>query len=119
MSRVSEAVSQRERQLFVGRQRELAAFRRWLVADTAFPEVLSISGPGGVGKTTLLHAFRRNAVERGRPVILADGRDFPATPQGLLVALTGAVGPELEEGVARLYGACPLVMLDTVDQQTV
>ena len=38
MTRVSEAVSQREHALFVGRHRELAAFRQWLLADTPFPE---------------------------------------------------------------------------------
>ena len=119
MTRVSEAVSQREQQLFVGRQRELAAFERWLVAGTAFPEILSISGPGGVGKTTLLHAFRRIAVELGRPVFLADGRDFPATPQALLVALADPGGAELEQVVARLNDAAPLLMLDTFEALSV
>src|SRR5437660_757965 len=116
MTRVSEAVSQREQALFVGRHRELAAFRQWLLADTQFPELLSISGPGGVGKTTLLRAFRRIALELGTPVTIVDGRDIPATPRGLLAALTGSRRAVLEEVVARLNQSHPLVLIDTFEE---
>jgi Mrp family chromosome partitioning ATPase len=79
-----------EEHLFTGRERERATFRRWPVDDAAPPTILTVSGPGGVGKSALLRAFSRIASELGRPVLLADGRAFPATPEGLLSALAGA-----------------------------
>ena len=118
MTRVSEAVSQREQALFVGRHRELAAFRQWLLADTPFPELLSISGAGGVGKTTLLRAFRRIALELGTPVTIVDGRDIPATPRGLLAALTGSRRVVLDEVVGRLNESHPLVLIDTFEEMS-
>ena len=46
---------------FIGRQREVQAFRQAL-ADTARPWlILNVFGPGGIGKSTLLDAFRRNS----------------------------------------------------------
>src|SRR5438270_2124042 len=118
MTRVSEAVSQREQALFVGRHRELATFRQWLLADPQLPELLSISGPGGVGKTTLLRAVRRLALELGRPVTIVDGRDFPGTPRGLLAALTGSRRAVLNEVVARLNESQPLVLIDTFEEMS-
>jgi energy-coupling factor transporter ATP-binding protein EcfA2 len=119
MTRVSEAVARRDQTLIVGRQSELATFRQWLVADAPFPEVLSITGPGGVGKSTLLHAFRRIAQEFGMSVLHVDGRDLPPTPQSLLDAIGASVPAELDEVIARLNDACPLVMLDTFEELVV
>ena len=71
--------------------------------------ILNVSGPGGVGKSMLLRTFRRIALERGRPVVLADGATFPATPAGLLHALGGA---QVEEVLATLNATRPLLLLD-------
>jgi hypothetical protein len=57
----------------------------------------------------LLRAFRRIALERGRPVVLADSATFPATPAGLLHALGGS---ESEEVLATLNATRPLLLLD-------
>src|SRR2546430_2505861 len=83
MPALSEVLSLREAQLFVGRERELALFRHWLEAEPSDPVILNVSGPGGVGKSMLLRAFRQIALERCRPVVLADSAAFPATPAGL------------------------------------
>src|SRR6266536_5220525 len=92
MPTLGQLVGQLEAQFFVGRERELALFEAWLTTPTTQPEILSVSGPGGVGKSALLQAFRRSAEQLGRPVILADAHAFPATPEGLLQAL-GCEGP--------------------------
>jgi hypothetical protein len=113
MPTLGELVSRLEAQLFVGRERELALFEQWLTVETAPSGILNVSGPSGVGKSALLQAFRRSAEQLGRPVILADAHDFPATPAGLLQAL-GCEG--LDDIQARLNEAQPLIMLDTFEQ---
>ena len=54
MPTIAEALGSLEQELFVGRAAELAAFEQWLTADTKHPIILNVTGPGGVGKSTLL-----------------------------------------------------------------
>ena len=92
MPTFGDVAGQSEARLFVGRASELAQFRAWLDAGAAAPEILSVSGAGGVGKTALLRAFRRLAVAAQRPVVCLDGGAIRAYPRSLLVALGEAVG---------------------------
>src|SRR2546423_15610397 len=114
MATLSEALSLREAQLFVGRERELALLRQWLEAEPPDPVILNVSGPGGVGKSMLLRAFRQIALERSRPVVLADSAAFPATPAGLLHALGGS---QVEEVLATLNTTRPVLLLDGCAQR--
>jgi DNA-binding SARP family transcriptional activator len=60
------------RRAFVGRARELAAFRSAL-DDTGRPfTLLFVTGPGGIGKTSLLRRFADEAAEAGRVVVELD-----------------------------------------------
>ncbi|RSO02425.1 AAA family ATPase [Streptomyces sp. WAC 06783] len=52
---------------FVGRRRETAAFRALLAAGRG--AVVYVHGPGGIGKTTLLHHFAQLARRAGRPAV--------------------------------------------------
>ncbi len=115
MTRVADAVGQLEESLFVGRRRELDVFRGWLLSQSSQPEVLRISGPGGVGKTTLMHAFRRIALDLRWRVILVDGRDFQ-TRQGLLAVLCDGACTELDDAVAYLNDVRPLILIDTFEE---
>lgn len=84
---------------FVGRAGELALFRGALAgAPGAFP-VHYLHGPGGIGKSTLLRRFAREARRAGRQVVEADGRTVVPTPQGFTAAVGEAVG---EPGVVLL-----------------
>jgi hypothetical protein len=74
---------------FVGREAELAALRRVFAAEG--PRVVYLHGPGGVGKTSLLHAFAGEMRARGAPVACLDARDFEATREGVARAVD-AVG---------------------------
>ncbi|GAB1640899.1 hypothetical protein [Krasilnikovia sp. MM14-A1259] len=74
--RFADQVAAARRQDFVGRSAELAAFAELLAGDTG--ALVWVSGPGGVGKTTLLHQFAGLAEEAGRPVIWLED----AVPQG-------------------------------------
>ncbi|HEX2036214.1 MAG TPA: response regulator [Chloroflexota bacterium] len=102
-------------ELFVGRERELATFTRWLTTDAAQPDILYVRGHHGVGKSALLRAFKRAAVELGWTAFLVDGRRVPTTPEGLLRALGGAGAEDVRQVVARLSETRPLILVDGVE----
>ena len=70
-----EASARAEERAFVGRDTELDVFRRWLLAGRDVTEVLSVSGPGGIGKSALLAAFERAAGAAGWSQCTPDGLD--------------------------------------------
>src|SRR4051812_34518970 len=105
-----EAIQALEDESFVGREQELAFFEDWLAREVIAPEILNLSGHGGVGKSALLRAFARIARRMGRPALLLDSRDFPHTPQGLLGALGGS---DLADVLSRLNLSRPLLLFDT------
>jgi hypothetical protein len=83
---IGSALEELEGALFVGREAELETFRTWLDDPDGAP-VLNVVGRGGMGKTTLLAAFRRHASTSGRPVIVVNAETIEQTPQGFLDAL--------------------------------
>ena len=101
-----------EERWFVGRERELAVFEQWLTTATPVPAVLTVTGRGGVGKSSLLRAFARRAGALGRSVVAIDCRDIPRTPEGLLSALA----PLCADAVASLNETLPLILLDVCEQ---
>jgi ABC-type glutathione transport system ATPase component len=112
---IGEAVSQLQEYFFVGRQSELDNFRTWLSVKTRIPEVLALSGPSGVGKSALLRAFKRIAEESGRPVVLVNGGSFPATPRGLLGAISNGATDDLCDVVAQLNEANSVILIDSFE----
>lgn len=115
-----------EEQLFVGRERELAFFRRWLDAGANSPEILNVSGPGGVGKSTLLRAFGRLAESTGRRVVCLDGHHFRAGSDGLLAALGREIAiasaasseqrPDIHAVLIGINHLKPLLLLDAFEE---
>jgi tetratricopeptide (TPR) repeat protein len=82
---------------FTSRDRELAELRRWLTEDSARPSVAVISGPGGVGKSTLalrwLHDVRRHFTDGQLYVSLgAFSGSGAATPEEVLEWFLLALG---------------------------
>jgi hypothetical protein len=77
---------------FVGRAGELALFRVALAGEPGTCSVQYVHGPGGIGKSTLLRQFAREARRVGRPVVEVDGRTVIPTPQGFTAAVGEAVG---------------------------
>ncbi len=77
---------------FVGRVGELALFRSALAGDPGSCPVHFLHGPGGIGKSTLLRRFAREARRAGRVVVEVDGRTIAPTPQGFTAAVGEAVG---------------------------
>ncbi|MDW8146737.1 MAG: ATP-binding protein [Roseiflexaceae bacterium] len=72
---IQETIRQRQGDAFVGRTEELKRFRDNLALSIDSDQrcfVFAISGQGGVGKTSLLHRFRRIAAEDGALSALTD-----------------------------------------------
>ena len=76
---------------FVGREHELAALSAAGVAVEPSFVAAFVHGPGGIGKTRLLHAMLAACPPDVRTVLL-DGRDVEPTPRGMRTALAGALG---------------------------
>lgn len=78
--------------MFVGREVELEAFRTWLDEAEGAP-VLNVVGRGGMGKTTLLSAFRRHARTHGRQIVLVNAETIEQTPDAFVAALGSGPDP--------------------------
>ncbi len=108
-----ESVHKLESDLFVGRARELAAFRQWLLSTSETPKLLVVHGPGGVGKTTLLRAFADTARLLGWSSRTVNSAVLAGSRQSLLNALGGRTESAV---VARLNRTRPLLLLDTCEE---
>ena len=69
---------------FVGREHELAAFRAALAEPERPLTVLYLTGPGGIGKSSLLRRLAQEAQEAGREVLTIDARSVECTPEAFL-----------------------------------
>jgi len=109
---IGQLLNEEEERLFVGRGEELEFFRSWLEPSGSRP-LLNITGPGGIGKTALLAAYKRAADAEGRPTLAIDLSMMDATPEFLLMRLGGATTEEIarrwqtDGSVALLDGVEP------------
>jgi hypothetical protein len=110
---LSDALAQARQQRFVGRRAELELFRAALTAERAPFAALYIDGPGGVGKTTLLHELARLAAAHGRAVVHIDGRNLEASPAAFETALRRAA--QAPDGPAALPPGAVL-LIDTYER---
>jgi hypothetical protein len=90
VGRLGETVDRERQRQFVGREAELALFERILTASPPF-RVMLLHGAGGVGKSTLLDALRRRAIELGTESIHFDARDLTGGKEAVEAAFRGAV----------------------------
>jgi hypothetical protein len=111
--RLGDRLDSARRRGFVGRERELAVFEAAL--DPATPDqVLLVHGPGGVGKTALLHQYAWHAEVAGRRVIWLDGHEVATDEQAVITLLAGELGGE--DPLSSLAETPGLVLLvDTME----
>jgi Mrp family chromosome partitioning ATPase len=104
--RWADRLAAARRQGFVGRAAELTRFGA-LLADPDEPRVVYVHGPGGVGKTALLHQFAWLAGQAGRRLVWLDGREVQPDAE-TVVGLLGSLEDDLVllvdgvEGLDRL-----------------
>ena len=119
--RVADRLSDARRRLFVGRAAELELFARTLAQEPGRrPAVLFVHGPGGVGKTALLHEYARLAAERGLPVLRLDGRTLEPGPDRFVAAVRqlAPVRPGPDAAAAADWTDLPpcVLLLDTFER---
>lgn len=105
MSSIAERLRAARDQLFVGRKQEIKRFRSLLQTDSLPVNVLHVFGPGGVGKTSLLQAYKRVCHEEDVFVASVDARDVEPTPEAFRRALRHAVGLDVDEPVLPTLAA--------------
>lgn len=106
------SIGEREDYYFVGRGGELERFRDYLEERTDGRALWHIYGTGGMGKTTLLAAYRRMAERAGASFLLIDSRDVQHREvelcRAILTALEAAPDrlPAPESGGSAWLEAC-------------
>lgn len=103
---------------FVGRSEELAALGALLTPDG--PKVTHLYGIAGIGKSSLLDVFVRQAWAKGVTVLKLDCRAMEPTPAGLFQELGSAIGTrteDLQEAITRMVdlGSQAIVVLDNYE----
>ena len=95
-----------DRRRFTGRASELAFLEKCL-DDNAQVSVVHISGPGGIGKSSLLREVARRAEAGGRSSVFVDGRELGPAP-GLLEAAIREAAQHVK----------PVLLLDSYERMT-
>jgi hypothetical protein len=112
---VRDRLESARRRSFVGRMAELELFGSALAATELPFVVLYVHGPGGVGKTALLHRFGDAAVQTGVQHVHVDGRDVEATPEGFLAAVKAALGTDADPMAALAAAGRTVLLVDTYE----
>ncbi|NHN36167.1 hypothetical protein G8764_02540 [Pseudomaricurvus alcaniphilus] len=107
---MADSLARSQARWFVGRKRECALLDE-LLSDSP-SRVLYISGPGGTGKSCLLHQLRVLADKQGIESVYLDARDVIAEPQLVSAAITAAVPTLLTTNQSTVNG---LLLLDSLE----
>lgn len=103
-SRLRDHLRLARRTDIVGRGEEKSLFAAALTSPDPPFFLLYISGPGGIGKTTLLRELRAIAADQNVPAVHLDSRNVEAAPDAFAQALAaglGVSGPDqIEERLA-------------------
>ncbi|MCY0889215.1 MAG: hypothetical protein OWQ59_12320 [Alicyclobacillaceae bacterium] len=91
---------------FVGRVAEIQTFRKWVQASEPPTQMWTVSGMGGIGKSSLLAEFIKMARGHDQVAIRLDGRLSSPSPTGFLeylrTSLDMELGPNRPHGFAQL-----------------
>ena len=90
---LADRLSAARRGAFVGRRAERALFAAALAGDGDPFAVLYIYGPGGIGKSALLHQLADDARQAGRHVVQIDGRLTDSSPPAFAATAAAARRP--------------------------
>jgi hypothetical protein len=115
--RLADRLAEARRKHFVGRAAEIDLFRSAVQAPHSSFAVLCLHGPGGVGKTSLLHEFARVAHEAGVTLVSLDARHINPTPQNFLTAVNLSLKVDPGASSLEVLSAAPrsVVLIDTYE----
>ena len=122
-SRLADYLRAARRRHFVGRDDGKALFQSALAAAQPDFFVLYVYGPGGLGKTSLMHEFHFLAQQAGCRAAYVDGRNVEPSPQTFRLALHAALDfdPEarfFDALAERAGGQRVVILLDTYENLT-
>ncbi len=109
---IGDALERLEGFLFVDRRTELDAFGAWLQQEEV--PILNVLARGGVGKTTLLSAYRRQATSLGREVLSVDAVGIDPSPAGF----SRALAPDARDAIAYCNDHHCLILIDSYEDQS-
>jgi hypothetical protein len=117
--RLADRLEAARLQAFVGREEHRHLFEDALREPEPSFVVLYVYGPGGVGKTTLLHEYAALAREAGVPTCWIDGLSTEPTEEGFTAALHRALDLATDrDPIAGLMdrGARQIVFIDACER---
>lgn len=88
--RLANRLEANRRRQFVGRREELDLFEKVLGEPQPQIALIHVFGPGGVGKTSLLHEFVLRCIDRKIAYTVVDARYLQASPEAFEAALQAA-----------------------------
>jgi hypothetical protein len=112
-SRLADRLNIERQRRFVGRSAELLLFQQALRSPSLPFHVLHIYGPGGIGKTTLLHEFEQISAQSGVEACYLDARSVEPVAEAVQAALRLRMGlaQEIAVGEALARQAARFVLL--------
>ncbi|GED67249.1 hypothetical protein BRE01_09510 [Brevibacillus reuszeri] len=116
MNPTQEVRSGGNRKLFVGRIKERDSLNEWLDNPEAPLRIFSVTGIGGIGKSSLLAEMLHSARQRSARGLWLDGRSCAQTPVGFLEYISAAVSLEFWD---RTYSHPLEPLLQTSPQQRI
>ena len=117
-AKLGDVLSMRRRRCFVGREAELELFRATLEAGEPSFSVLWITGPGGIGKSSLLEAVAEQSEASGAGVVRLDGRDVAPSPREITAVLRQALGASPRSGGEAVPGRRLVLLIDAYERLT-
>ncbi len=117
-TRIADRLHAARRRFFVGRNAQKELLHAAVTNEEPSFCVMYVYGPGGIGKTALLHEFADEARDLGADPAYLDMRSVEATPDAFASGLALSLGGDAQQNPIDLLHARPnkcVLLLDTCE----